>query len=259
VRMKVDKVPMDGLPNRSFEDSWVVQMDGRGTMHPPGTMHPAPSTHLHSRQDTGTVCTKRSTLRFPLHSVSRASASGVLSPPQSFGDAIPSAELRGCYPLRRASGMLSPPQSFGDAMRCKMHPSGMIYHAPTGGLIRFVNNNVPVEMIWHYHKHIRGHIREMGQDLLPTFMHDSSQGVHPQCDTRHLPKQAFLPQSDDREEISSCLGIIVSFQADGTTAESFRGFFCHRPLSTRIIFPSIRELLQLQLGQHLFQRSQFLC
>ncbi len=86
--------------------------------------------------------------------------------------------------------------------------------------IRFNPDN-SVKMIGHDHKFI---FKEMDflSDLCrpePFFLYDPSQGVDLHFSVHHLPKQTLPPQGDNRDVITSRVGIINSFQAGRAPAE----------------------------------------
>jgi hypothetical protein len=81
-------------------------------------------------------------------------------------------------------------------------------------------------MIRHDHKHIHIHMREMDQNLVPTFLYDFAQRIDPHGAVHHLAEQAFPPHCHDGDEIPACLRIIISFQADGFTVVDFWIEFC---------------------------------
>jgi hypothetical protein len=73
-----------------------------------------------------------------------------------------------------------------------------------------MNHHNPMNMIRHDRKRVYICVREMFRDGMPTFLDDPPQIIDMHLPIRDFPKQAFPPQRDNGDEISTHT-IIVSF------------------------------------------------
>lgn len=91
--------------------------------------------------------------------------------------------------------------------------------------LAFVNEDNPMNVIWHNDKRIRLRIRKMNWDLVPTIQYDFPQRGNCHFAVKNLPKKTFPLKCQDGDKISTRLGIVIPFQANGPSASSVVGVF----------------------------------
>jgi hypothetical protein len=85
-----------------------------------------------------------------------------------------------------------------------------------------VQNQNPVNMIWHDNKLIQGQIQKMARQGLPDRSHPLPQFIQPHFPIHHLSKPTDPIACTNGNEIGSWGGIIVSFEANRSSMVNIR-------------------------------------
>ena len=92
-----------------------------------------------------------------------------------------------------------------------------------------MNHDNPVKMVRHDREFIRRRVWKKSRDLFPLMFHNYAEFIQTHIPVDNIPKQAFPIVCADGYEIPSRLGIIVSFQTDGTPMVDLKIVF-HGPV-----------------------------